>query len=556
MASDLHERTEGLPDGALPGASAAVLGEPDWSTIPSALAGAWSERLAALPQGSPEWHLAAGRREVELLATAVPGPALAAWLDAVDPETLSDAGVVEATAAAARVEAAAHARTASWAAAVASLPGMDPSWSGLAGPPPLQRSVAGDELAFRLGTSRIAANGLVRQGVALSTHMLATGEALEHGDIDAAKTRVLVDRLWDQPHQLANEVEHRVLPTAARRTVTELRRDVEQALLEADPDGAPGRVDRARTGRRVGHPRVLPDGMASMSVVLPAQDAARVDGVLDHTARAARACGDARTLDQLRADGLRDLVVGSDAAPGDGPAWQVDRLGLGGGRAADLFRPVQAEPAAVPAALADTPPPGLRAGAEVRVTVAASTLLGLDDRPADLDGYGPVDAVTARALAAGGVWRRVVTDPLSGTVLDVGRSRYRPTAALAEHVRVRDRRCAAPGCVVPAARADLDHTRPFHAPPGAPAPAGPPAPPGPRGARTAREPLGATADHNLGPLCRRHHRLKTDGGYVLRQLRPGVFEWTTPTGHRYLVRPETGEVLHLGTASSGESPPF
>jgi hypothetical protein len=57
-------------------------------------------------------------------------------------------------------------------------------------------------------------------------------------------------------------------------------------------------------------------------------------------------------------------------------------------------------------------------------------------------------------------------------------------------------------------------------------------------------------------LCRRHHRLKTDGGFVLRQLRPGVFEWTTPTGHRYLVRPGTGEVVDVTTAGLDEPPPF
>ena len=38
----------------------------------------------------------------------------------------------------------------------------------------------------------------------------------------------------------------------------------------------------------------------------------------------------------------------------------------------------------------------------------------------------PVPAVVARALAAGGTWRRLVTDPVSGTVVDVGRTRYRP----------------------------------------------------------------------------------------------------------------------------------
>ena len=50
----------------------------------------------------------------------------------------------------------------------------------------------------------------------------------------------------------------------------------------------------------------------------------------------------------------------------------------------------------------------------------------------------PVPDAVARALAAGGTWRRLVTDPLSGAVIDVGRTRYRPPAALADLVRARD----------------------------------------------------------------------------------------------------------------------
>ncbi len=59
-----------------------------------------------------------------------------------------------------------------------------------------------------------------------------------------------------------------------------------------------------------------------MWLVLAAEDATRVDGVLDHAARSAKALGDARTLDELRADGLRDLVVG-DVPASDGPACEV-----------------------------------------------------------------------------------------------------------------------------------------------------------------------------------------------------------------------------------------
>jgi hypothetical protein len=284
--------------------------------------------------------------------------------------------------------------------------------------------------------------------------------------------------------------------------------------------------------------------MASLTAVLPAATAARVDATLEAAARSARSAGDPRTLDQLRADGLSDLVLhtactaGATAGDGDGAAPDA----AGG--------PALVGTTAGPGAGAT---PGLddrtacrcstRTGCgaaphhrtEIRVTVALSTLLGADDDPAHLAGIGALDATTARALAAGGVWRRLVTDPTSGTVLDVGRTTYRPPRALARHVRARDQVCARPGCPATAESCDLDHTIAFHDPP------------------DGQDP-GATADHNLGPLCRRDHRLKTDGGFVLRQTARGRYVWTTPGGHQYLDVPGA-DGLHRHLGRVGAMPP-
>ena len=86
----------------------------------------------------------------------------------------------------------------------------------------------------------------------------------------------------------------------------------------------------------------------------------------------------------------------------------------------------------------------------VHVTAPWTTLAGLDDHPAHLTGYGPITAEQARELAADATWRRILTDPASGTVRDVGRATYTPPAALAEFVRVRDGHCRFPGCRHPA----------------------------------------------------------------------------------------------------------
>jgi hypothetical protein len=150
---------------------------------------------------------------------------------------------------------------------------------------------------------------------------------------------------------------------------------------------------------------------------------------------------------------------------------------------------------------------------------------------AELDGYGPITPDVARALALGGVWKRLVTDPSTGVVRDVGRTRYEPPADLAELVRARDGTCVRPGCSVRAQGCDLDHTTPYHL-------------------------GGHTADWNLGALCPTDHALKSAGGVTVRQVEPGVFEFELPSGHVYRRRPDgTCTMRHRSDADVGP-PPF
>jgi hypothetical protein len=89
---------------------------------------------------------------------------------------------------------------------------------------------------------------------------------------------------------------------------------------------------------------------------------------------------------------------------------------------------------------------------------------------------------------------------------------YQPSAALAEQVRLRDRTCVHPWCQRPARSCDLDHIEPYD-------PDGPP---------------WQTNSTNLAPLCRRHHRLKTHGGWTYSMVEPGTYLWRSPYGHTWL----------------------
>ncbi len=146
----------------------------------------------------------------------------------------------------------------------------------------------------------------------------------------------------------------------------------------------------------------------------------------------------------------------------------------------------------------------------INVTIDLPTLLNMAENPGQLSGYGPIPASLARELAADGNWKRFITDPTSGELLDIGRKSYRPSQHLVDFLIARDRTCRFPGCRYPAHRSDIDHVTPW-------------------------DEGGETTPENLGSLCRRHHRLKTYGGWKVTSSSDGSCEWISPTGKHYLV---------------------
>jgi hypothetical protein len=128
-----------------------------------------------------------------------------------------------------------------------------------------------------------------------------------------------------------------------------------------------------------------------------------------------------------------------------------------------------------------------QASTAVTLTVVMDlpTLRGETDRFAILDGE-PVPAGIGRDLAdAATTWRRAVTAPVTGHLLDYGTTHYLPSP-LRRYVLARDRRCRIPGCPQRApSRLQLDHATPY--------------------------PEGPSNTTNTGALCVRHHQLKTLG---------------------------------------------
>ncbi|MFV0372633.1 DUF222 domain-containing protein [Microbacterium sp.] len=357
------------------------------------------------------------------------------------------------------------------------------------------------ELAAALRVTEYAAGRLMLVAEALAVRYPEVLDCLDRAETTVAHAEHLVDELdgIDDPR-----IRDRIYPqaTAAARELPmgTFRRTLRRLIDTETADQRAQRHERALTQRRV-WVEPAPDSMAWLSALVPAVEARAIHNRMTALATALTDTDDDRTIDQRRADVLCDLLI-------DG------------------------ETASLPDALRGIRP-------TVAVTCPVLTLLGHPGAgPGVVDGVGPIPDAVARALAgAADGWMRVLTHPETGTVLSVGRTLYRPPAALRRLVRWRSPRCVAPGCGMPADRCDLDHT-------------------------IAWEHGGHTAADNLAPACRGHHILKHHTRWRIEPLGGGTMQWTSPSGRRYLVEPERRTPAFTpappGTPSDPEpdTPPF
>ncbi|MEV0798101.1 DUF222 domain-containing protein [Kribbella sp. NPDC050281] len=167
----------------------------------------------------------------------------------------------------------------------------------------------------------------------------------------------------------------------------------------------------------------------------------------------------------------------------------------------------------------------------IEVVVPAATLLGLDNDPAELTGYGPIPAEMARRIAADGTWRRLLTDPTNGIVLEASTTRHDPGTLVTETLLARHPVCAWPGCNRTSRDCDRDHLTPF-----------------------ARS--GATTLSGLAPYCEYHHVIKDTPtwGWTTTSHPDGTITLTTPSGHRHTtVPPARGPITQPPAAETSRA---
>lgn len=371
------------------------------------------------------------------------------------------------------------------------------------------------ELATALGAHERQTGAMVADAERLRS-LPATLDALASGAIGLAHTRTIIDATQGMPQPLVGEFEVTALDRAARMTNASLRRSLRGLRERLLHEPLEHRQARNALDRRVClEPE--PDGMAWLSFFLEGERATAIRARLDALAGASV---DERTTAQRALDVAADLLLGNPVAGcvsepvGDSRDDGSDSSNGGGGDDASARR----RPLGVVIP-------------RVYVTVPVMTLLGHSDEPAELDGYGPIDAETARELAAHAPsFQRILTHPESGAYLSYGRTSYRVPADLAGYLKVRDGGCRFPGCGRRAIASDIDHTVDWAVD-------------------------GRTEHDNLAHLCRKHHRLKHRTGWRMTQESGGVIRWDSPAGRVHRNRPEHPFANGNAATPEANSPP-
>ncbi|RJQ78033.1 hypothetical protein D5S17_14000 [Pseudonocardiaceae bacterium YIM PH 21723] len=323
---------------------------------------------------------------------------------------------------------------------------------------------AADEAALARGWTVALARKLMARSVTIVDRLPQLLLLLETGRISPAQAYAIADAVARLNDLQVGELLNRVLPRVEQQTLRLLRQSLRRALIAIDPEAAEERHRKRVAKRGV---RVIDTGEATAQIRIggPADTVTRAMTAIDGQARQIKAMPDeGRTLPQIRSDIALDLLCGKGT--------------------------------------------GSTAPSSVSVTLPFTMLLGMPSTDApELADYGPIPPSMALRISEDGIWRRMVTDPLTGLLLDVGREGH-PSPRLTELVKLRDRICRVPGCNRSARRCQVEHVH--------------------------DAPSASTAECSLCCLCDHHTKLCNTPGWNIRLNRSRDAVLTTPTGRSYV----------------------
>ena len=459
---------------------------------------------------------------VSELLSAAPGINTLASLIAIDPQDLSPAARVDYLSA---LEKQSSWLQAAMQRAIVAVAGIESSISEgpFSGVDEAEREDVSSALRLSAGTAQMR----IDVARTLVNHLPNTCSALATGELSAAHATVIAKETAAAIRDGLSEfaifsIEERAIAHAEFHTPAQVAHHVRNSIAKFAPATFEEVVEKARDCRRVSCYNDI-DGMSTVVAILPAEDAQTVMKAIEAFIVKGNSDfkidahgGDTVSGGSIGAYGGGTVSGGSIgaysadiAAASDSTSSRSKGSNTSDTRSADMKRADALTALAGFALAASSDEVALhRRPITINVTIDLPTLLGLSENPGQLAGYGAIPASVARALASDGKWKRFITDPQTGALLDYGRETYQPPQALIDFLIARDRTCRFPGCRRSAALSDLDHAQSW-------------------------EEGGTTSLDNLGALCRRHHLLKTHSGWRIDSRSDGSCTWTSPLGKIY-----------------------
>ena len=178
------------------------------------------------------------------------------------------------------------------------------------------------ELSLALTLTGRSADAYLDFAVELATKLPETMAALEAGQIDIIRARIIAEatHVLSAGHTAA--VEERIFPRAGQQTSGQLRAALARAVLAADPGAARARREEAQRDARVLRWREDAGTAALCGRDLPSADVLAADQRISARARDLRSAGVTGTLDELRARAYLDYLLGRDSMPPPQPSGQ------------------------------------------------------------------------------------------------------------------------------------------------------------------------------------------------------------------------------------------
>jgi hypothetical protein len=446
---------------------------------------------------------------VATLLAAAPGIKTLGELIAINPQELSPAARIDYLAA---LERQSSWLQAAMQRAIVAVAGISEGKSDgpFTGVDEAEREDVSSALRLSAGTAQMR----IDVARTLVNHLPNTCSALATGELSAAHATVIAKETAAAIRDGLSEfaifsIEEKAIAHAEFHTPSQVAQQVRSAIAKFAPATFEEVVEKARDCRRVSCYNDI-DGMSTVVAILPAADAQTVMKAIE--AFIIKGSAEWETFNQSETSVSNLMKSGNSDSRSTG-SKNSDSRSTGSknydSRSADMKRADALTSLAGFALAASSEDVALhRRPITVNVTIDLPTLLGLSENPGQLAGYGAIPASVARALASDGKWKRFITDPQTGALLDYGRETYQPPQALIDFLIARDRTCRFPGCRRSAALSDLDHAQSW-------------------------EEGGTTSLDNLGALCRRHHQLKTHGGWGIESRADGSCTWTSPLGKIY-----------------------